>query len=238
MTSPEADRTVDSVTGAPSPKSGPVDQAIDDLLTTLGRTTDAMIAIDDDLRIVGWNDAATELFGLKEEEALGRKCSSVMCWRDRVGNPVCAVCNDVAPVENGDLMPTREVIGSTGEGKALWLSATTIVPPLEIRPHCRLVHLVREVALPPELERLVVERLKGWSPATEDETTVLSVLTTREAQVLRLLTEGLDGSAIAQKLYISQATVRNHIQHILAKLDVHSRTEAVALALRTGSPGS
>jgi LuxR family maltose regulon positive regulatory protein len=50
--------------------------------------------------------------------------------------------------------------------------------------------------------------------------------------VLQLLTEGLDGAAIAQRLFLSPATVRNHIQHILDKLGVHSRVEAVALALR------
>ncbi|MFV1962819.1 MAG: response regulator transcription factor [Acidimicrobiia bacterium] len=50
--------------------------------------------------------------------------------------------------------------------------------------------------------------------------------------MLQLLTEGLDGKAIAEQLYLSPATVRNHIQHILAKLGVHSRAEAVAFALR------
>ncbi len=58
------------------------------------------------------------------------------------------------------------------------------------------------------------------------------MLTNREREVLNLLAEGLDGAAIAERLVLSPATVRNHIQHILARLDVHSRAEAVALALR------
>lgn len=132
------------------------------------------------------------------------------------------------------MLPTREVIGRSANGKTLWLSATTIIPPVELRSQCRLVHLVREVSLPPELERLVVERLQGWSLATEEEPGVLDRLTPRENEILRLLTEGLDGAAIAQTLFLSPATVRNHIQHILKKLEVHSRTEAVALALRNG----
>ena len=94
------------------------------------------------------------------------------------------------------------------------------------------MHLIREVALPPELERVVVERLDGWSPATADGDGLLDVLTPREREVLHLLTEGLDGAAIAERLFVSSATVRNHIQHILGKLGVHSRAEAVALALR------
>ena len=209
-----------------------VDRPLADLLTTLGRTSDAMIAVGADLTIVAWNEAATEMFGLTTDEALGRPCYSVMCWRDRCGDPVCEECSVAPPGDDDELMPTREVIGRTADGKTLWLSATTIVPPLEIRHQCRLVHLVREIALPPELERLVVERLAGWSLATEEDASVLSRLTPRENEVLHLLTEGLDGSAIADSLFVSPATVRNHVQHILKKLEVHSRTEAVALALR------
>jgi len=211
-----------------------VDQSLADLLATLGRTSDAMVAVGADMTIIAWNDAATEMFGLTAEEALGLPCHSVLCWRDRCGDQVCEECITDPPGNNDELMPTREVIGRSANGKTLWLSATTVIPPAELRSQCRLVHLVREVALPPELERLVVERLQGWSLATEEEPGVLDRLTPRENEILRLLTEGLDGAAIAQTLFLSPATVRNHIQHILKKLEVHSRTEAVALALRNG----
>ncbi|MDH3295692.1 MAG: LuxR C-terminal-related transcriptional regulator [Acidimicrobiia bacterium] len=60
----------------------------------------------------------------------------------------------------------------------------------------------------------------------------MDVLTRREREVLALLADGLDGTAIAEQLFLSQLTVRNHIQHILNKLGVHSRAEAVAVALR------
>lgn len=222
------------MTASPEVETAEVDQLLADLLATLGRTSDAMIAVGADMTIVAWNDAATEMFGLTAEEALGRPCHSVLCWRDRCGDEVCADCVTAPPGDTDELMPTREVIGHSADGKTLWLSATTIIPPREIRSQCRLVHLVREVTLPPELERLVVERLQGWSLATEEEPGVLDRLTARENEILRLLTEGQDGSAIATTLYLSPATVRNHIQHILEKLEVHSRTEAVALALRNG----
>ncbi len=137
-----------------------------------------------------------------------------------------------APGVDDEVVPTREVIGRTADGKTLWLSATTVVPPLELRDQCRLVHLIREVGLPPELERLVVERLEGWSLVNDSGPAELDVLTPREREVLGLLTEGLDGPAIAERLFVSQPTVRNHIQHILTKLGAHSRAEAVALALR------
>ena len=57
-------------------------------------------------------------------------------------------------------------------------------------------------------------------------------LTRRELDVLSLLVEGLNQSEIAEKLFISPKTVGKHIEHILAKLDVHSRAQAVAHAVR------
>lgn len=209
-----------------------LDQRLVDLLDTVGRSSDAMIAIGTDLEIIGWNDAATELFGFRPEEVLGRHCDEVLCWRDRCGDPVCEGCPASEIGSEEELVDTREVIGRTSEGKTLWLSATTVVPPLELRDRCRLVHLIREVGLPPELERLVVDRLGGWSLATNDEPPELAALTPREREVLTLLSEGLDGPAIAERLFVSQPTVRNHIQHVLNKLGVHSRAEAVALMLR------
>lgn len=59
-------------------------------------------------------------------------------------------------------------------------------------------------------------------------------LTDRERVVLLLLVEGLNNSEIAAKLGVSPSTIKSHVSHILAKLDVSSRTEAVAVALRHG----
>jgi DNA-binding response OmpR family regulator len=59
-----------------------------------------------------------------------------------------------------------------------------------------------------------------------------SPLTRRELEVLRLLAEGRRQPEIARELVISQKTVGTHIEHILGKLGVHSRTQAVAVAYR------
>jgi two-component system nitrate/nitrite response regulator NarL len=59
-------------------------------------------------------------------------------------------------------------------------------------------------------------------------------LTAREIEVLQLLADGSSQDAIAEELFISVKTVATHIQRIITKLGVHSRTEAVALAYRTG----
>jgi DNA-binding CsgD family transcriptional regulator len=62
----------------------------------------------------------------------------------------------------------------------------------------------------------------------------VGTLTARERQILHLLAEGRTATAISRQLYISRATVRNHTQHILAKLGLHSKLEAVAYAYRCG----
>ena len=59
-------------------------------------------------------------------------------------------------------------------------------------------------------------------------------LTPREREVLDLLAQGESKEAIAQRLFLSANTVRNHIQNILGKLGAHSRLEAVATATREG----
>jgi PAS domain S-box-containing protein len=210
-----------------------VEGSLVELLDVLGRTSDAMLAIDGSFSIIAWNDAATELLGYAAEEVLGRSCHEILCWRDRCGDDVCnGLCPAAQPGEPDEIVGTMDVLGQSASGKMLWLSASTIVPPAEMRDQCRLVHLFREISLPPELERVIVERIGVLSPALEKPDDRLDVLTPREREVLQLLTEGLDGTGIAERLFLSQATVRNHIQHILAKLGVHSRVEAVAYALR------
>jgi DNA-binding NarL/FixJ family response regulator len=68
---------------------------------------------------------------------------------------------------------------------------------------------------------------QGWNARTPP-------LTPREHEVLQLLAEGVSQREIARRLVLSPKTIGSHIQSILAKLEVHSRTEAVVLAYREG----
>jgi DNA-binding NarL/FixJ family response regulator len=60
------------------------------------------------------------------------------------------------------------------------------------------------------------------------------VLTPRQLEVLTYLSDGLSTKQIAERLWLSGATVRNHVSAILAALEVHSRLEAVAQARKLG----
>ena len=57
-------------------------------------------------------------------------------------------------------------------------------------------------------------------------------LTEREMEVLRLVARGMNNRDIAGELFISENTVKNHVRNILEKLQIHSRMEAVMIALR------
>ena len=58
------------------------------------------------------------------------------------------------------------------------------------------------------------------------------MLTAREREILQLLADGMSNADVAQKLFISQETVKSHVRHILTKLEADTRTQAVAIALR------
>jgi DNA-binding NarL/FixJ family response regulator len=58
------------------------------------------------------------------------------------------------------------------------------------------------------------------------------MLTQREREILQLLADGMSNADVAQRLFISQETVKSHVRHILAKLEADTRTHAVAIALR------
>jgi DNA-binding CsgD family transcriptional regulator len=64
----------------------------------------------------------------------------------------------------------------------------------------------------------------------------LSTLTSRELEVLHLMSDGASNAAIGEALVISQATVKSHVRHILRKLGAANRTEAVSLFLASGRP--
>jgi two-component system, NarL family, response regulator len=78
------------------------------------------------------------------------------------------------------------------------------------------------------------ERIAQWMAERDDR----SSLSAREIEILEMVSRGLTNKEIAGALRISHYTVRNHINHISAKLQVADRTEAATLALRQGIIGS
>jgi NarL family two-component system response regulator LiaR len=92
-------------------------------------------------------------------------------------------------------------------------------------------------SLHPSVARALLEEVarpaEGVSAAPTYEGQV-EALTDREVEVLRLVARGWSNRNIAHELMISEATVRTHVSHVLAKLDLSSRTQAALYALRKG----
>jgi DNA-binding NarL/FixJ family response regulator len=89
-----------------------------------------------------------------------------------------------------------------------------------------------EALLSPGVTKRVIEKfalLPHRSPPSE-----IAELTERELDVLRLVSRGLSNAEIGQELFISETTVKTHITHILQKLDLRDRVQAIVLAYETG----
>lgn len=103
-----------------------------------------------------------------------------------------------------------------------------------------LVEAVRAVAggqpfVTPSVVEELLSRLVEHTPTVDEVHTLgLASLTTREREVLRLLAAGRSTGQIAQALSISKPTVKSHVSHVLQKLGVQDRVQAVLLAHRAG----
>ncbi|MEU1010369.1 response regulator [Streptomyces sp. NPDC088810] len=92
---------------------------------------------------------------------------------------------------------------------------------------------------PSVTRRLVEAFARQQEPADTAPPPDLGVLTSREVEVLKLTARGLSNLEIADRLYISEATVKTHLNRTMSKLDLGSRAQAVVLAYETGlvTPG-
>ncbi|MEU6374923.1 response regulator transcription factor [Streptomyces sp. NPDC046909] len=105
------------------------------------------------------------------------------------------------------------------------------------------VHLVRsgDALLAPAITRRLIERFAQREEARPAASRHhdLSGLTPRELEVLRLLGTGLSNAELADRLFLSQTTVKTHIGRILSKLELRDRVQAVVLAYESGliTPG-
>jgi PAS domain S-box-containing protein len=211
-------------------------------LRMFANTEDGVFAVNQAGRVVLWNKAATRILGYDAGEALGKRCCDVMRGLDVSGNLLCYPGCQVMilsareqPIHHFDMRTWRK------DGQEIWINISTVVIPPDGERAGGTVHLFRD---------LTQERqFPGWPRRTSENPAggkgvriaqpvsipsdagkgPASPLTAREREILGLIASGMTTSTIANKLCISHTTVRNHIQHILAKLGAHSRLEAVTV---------
>jgi DNA-binding NarL/FixJ family response regulator len=102
-----------------------------------------------------------------------------------------------------------------------------------------LVHAVRVVAagdalLAPSVTRRLVAEFARQRPRSPTAPSELEALTSRERDVLELVARGLSNAEIAEALVVGEATVKSHVAHILMKLHLRDRIQAVILAYEVG----
>ena len=91
-----------------------------------------------------------------------------------------------------------------------------------------------DALLAPSITRAVIDEFARSAPADRTPPPELAELTPREREVLQLLARGLSNAEIADALVVSGATVRTHVAHVLMKLDLRDRVQAVIYAYETG----
>jgi len=91
-----------------------------------------------------------------------------------------------------------------------------------------------EALLAPAITRRLIEQFVRRPPPGAARPAELDALTDREVEVLRLVARGLSNGEIASSLFLSEATVKTHLTHILTKLGVRDRVQAVVLAYESG----
>lgn len=206
-------------------------------------TSDSAFAVNGSSQIVAWNRAAEAMFGLSAAGAIGRMCGEIIRGIDECG-PVCSADCSVQqavrkhhPVRNFDL----EVETATGRR---WCNVSVLVADGAASTMPYAIHIVRQVDVRKRLEMLVRDFVvTGTGLAPEQAASLISSarapareteLSDREIAVLKLLAKGATTAAVAEQLHISRTTVNNHIQHILRKLNVHNRLEAIRRAEHAG----
>jgi PAS domain S-box-containing protein len=188
----------------------------------LSEAGDGVLAVSPDRRVVFWNRAAERLLGYAPGEAIGRHACEVLEGRQLDGRDACRPeCQVLAAAEEG--LGSFDLPARTKWGESVTINMSTLTLPPRNGEGPLVIHLFRDA---PGKTSSSVEN--------EDLPGAPSSLTPRELEVLRLLAAGANTRVASERLGVSPATVRNHVQNLLGKLGVHSRLEAVAYATRRG----
>ena len=214
-------------------------------------TTTCLIADDQEMVRVGFSAwlAAQPGLAVIGQAADGAEAVS----KSRQLSPDVVLMDVRMPVMDG-LQATRQILNSASPARPRVLMLTTFDLDeyvyealragasgflLKDAPVDELVHAVRVVAagdalLAPSVTRRLIADFARQRPATWQPPSTLDALTAREQEVLRLIARGLSNAEISDTLVISEQTTKSHVSHILAKLNLRDRAQAVVVAYETG----
>jgi PAS domain S-box-containing protein len=220
-------RQLGSSKDRPLVRGRPVKALGDVLVNAVSRAADGGFITDADGRIILWNGAAEAILGYARADVLGRRCGEVFRGDELNGDTPRRHCANGSDGRRVEPTPAFDLHTRTKAGLTICLNVSMLL--LRVGGHDApfVLHLFRDVTRSGQPVPPAEARLNADSPSHAN-----GALTGRECEVLSLIGEGLNTSAIAERLHLSWSTVRNHAQNILLKLNVHSRLEALAYARR------
>src|SRR5215210_1599669 len=205
---------------------------------TEARTGDAVYVVDPDYKIVHWDSQMESLTGALSQEALGKTCYQAVMGEREDGGPFCAHgCSVMHLAQAHRPVSSFEMRIKTRSGVKRWMNVSNLTVETEEGPY--LVLLLRDSqgthdAL--EMARGLIQlSSKEGAPAPKRKD--IPALTPRQLEVLQLLSEGKSVKEIGKELYLSEATVRNHVRSLLQALGAHSQLEVLAKAREIGILG-
>lgn len=194
-------------------------------------TSDAAFGIDKQSRVRFWNDACEKLLGLSFKQVENEKCYSVLSGTDLDGSPLCGPdCHASKKILNGRPVSHYDLMVKGADEDSLIVNVGAYITPemYRERTDTAAFFVLRRI----DCYRLLKRMSDGGTLKRNEYKPDSFRLTSRELQILDLASKGVSTIDIANQLFISTITVRNHFKNIFCKLDVHTRAEAVSLALR------
>lgn len=198
------------------------------------RGLEVAFSIEDDLAVVGQaataSDAVQEVF-LKQPDVV------LMDLRlpDHSGMVATEAIKDKQPNTPVVVLTASDdeddLVGALRAGADGYVVKT--LPVDEVADAVRRAHAGESVVPPPMLTHLV-SAFSRVAAEADEETHAAARLSARELEVLGLVARGLTNREIARALTLSENTVKNHLRNLMKKLEVGTRTEAVARSLRDG----
>jgi PAS domain S-box-containing protein len=206
-------------------------------------TLDSSFAVDGSGHIVAWSRGAESMFGLTGDEAIGKACGEIIKGMDECG-PVCSAdCTVQQAVRKHHPVGNFDLQVETASGRQ-WCNVSVLITDEANSTLPYSIHIVRQIDVRKRLELLVRDFVvTGTGIPPEQAATLISSartpareteLSERERDILKLLAKGVTTTTVAEQLHISTTTVNNHVQHILRKLDAHTRLEAIRRAEHAG----
>jgi DNA-binding CsgD family transcriptional regulator len=211
-------------------------------MTALENVTDGVLIVDGQQKVVFANPAARQILNSRLGGATSVACYHLLQSRSRTRRRVCVEnCAVLMRSRKGEAISPQEVEIATREGDAKHVSMSIFYYRDRRDESLYIVHFFRQIKSMDGGRSMAIDiaedlnnegNLNLITSQGKEALRRFADLTPRQREVLWHLLHGEGTEGIAEILSISINTTRNHIQQVLQRLDVHSRTEAVAYVMQ------